>query len=152
MPIWHAFTLGSIQDRAKIMEGMEHIGSHANSVIRRQSFTISPPGTRAALVRVTEEQLGLSGGAPRERIYARAGELGLRLCPPDVIPEVAKSCRSESGLIEVCFIATEPLPDDWDQPNILSVDLGRDFAAITAWDGKPDAVLSSGFWVFVRSE
>lgn len=41
----------------------------------------------AKLIRLRVEDLGFSGGATTDQIFARAEELGLELCPPEVGPE-----------------------------------------------------------------
>lgn len=61
------------------------------------------------LVAVTLPELGFPEGAYQKKIYARAAELGLFLCPPDVGPALRASYKDQPEG-EFLTIAMKPVP------------------------------------------
>jgi hypothetical protein len=91
--VWKTIKLGtglkSADDfrQAFKASGMK-LGDWASDVLGKPEFVVSDKETELDLVVVTVKNLGFKNGATREKIYARAKELGLDLCPPEVGPQL----------------------------------------------------------------
>ena len=62
--------------------------SYADDLFNSKDFETSSEPEHADLVRLTVEDLGFPRGATTDEIYAKAGELGLELCPAEVGPQL----------------------------------------------------------------
>jgi hypothetical protein len=90
-PIWKRITLGTFKSVSAIRAALEtahvHVGDSANEVFGRPAFNWSHAKIESDLVSVVGADLGFGeAGASLARIYARAAQLGLELCPVEVAP------------------------------------------------------------------
>lgn len=86
-PVFKTLTLGGLhkspKDYHKALESAGfRIGNYAGQVLKK--ISIARAETEVDLVLVTAAELGFKDGARRDAIYARAIELGLKLCPAEV--------------------------------------------------------------------
>ena len=64
------------------------IHDYARSMMKNPDFVPAKKPEQADLVRLRVRDLGFESGAKTEQIYAKAEELGLELCPPEVGPHL----------------------------------------------------------------
>jgi hypothetical protein len=72
------------------------------------------------LIRLSVEDLGFSSGATLEEIYAKAKELGLELCPPEVGPQLRLQYLDQSTG-DNTYVGMKPIPDGKGNPRLFSV-------------------------------
>lgn len=72
------------------------------------------------LVSFTVEQLGFPSGATYAQIKSKAQELGLKLCPPQVGPELRLQYTDQPNS-EYLRIAMDPIPDPFGDPSLFRV-------------------------------
>ncbi len=112
---WKIITLGTgistIDDFRKALEreGV-HIG-HWSDIPGKPAFTVSPKEMEIELVRVTVAELCFENGAVLDGIYKRALKLGLKLCPPEVGPQLRLQYKCQPKG-ESLLIGMEPIGMD----------------------------------------
>lgn len=73
----------------ELTQGGFKIGSYARSMMESPAFTTLPEPQEIYLVRLQVRDLGIDKNTPTtDEIYAKAQELGLDLCPPEVGPQL----------------------------------------------------------------
>lgn len=77
------------------------------------------------LVRVTVKELGFTDWTPTEKIYAKAQELGLDLCPAEVGPYL-RLAYQDQPLNEWFLIAMKPISDRDRDPNVFYLERHTD--------------------------
>lgn len=100
------------------------------------------------LVILSVKDLGLEDGATTEKIYAKAKEQGLELCPPEVGPAL-RLAYADQPMGDYFWIAMETITDRRGDPSIFYLD--RDGAGLelsVGWDGPGDRWGSSLRFVF----
>ncbi|MBU2539634.1 hypothetical protein KJ786_00515 [Patescibacteria group bacterium] len=100
--------------------GME-IGKYANDILGKSQFTVTVKETELDLVNISVADLGFKNGETREKIYARAKELGLELCPNEVGPQLRLQYKDQPKG-EVLIIAMEPITDSDGDLELFHVD------------------------------
>lgn len=63
-----------------------NISDYAQDMLKSREFGVGKKKEEITLIRLTVADLGFSGYATTDQIYARAETLGLELCPPDTGP------------------------------------------------------------------
>lgn len=63
-----------------------NISNHAKDILKNREFNTGKNSEEETLIYLTVADLGFTGGATTDRIYERARELGLELCPAEVGP------------------------------------------------------------------
>ena len=114
IPVWKTITLGNLtvaELRKALQNKKGGIGLAPVALQTLDASTIVPK-VEADLVAVTYEELGLPDGATREAIYAKAIELGLQLCPPEVGPLVWLEYYGQQKDCENLIIGMEPVSDN----------------------------------------
>lgn len=113
-PIWKTISIGTHAriDELKdaILSSGFRIGDWANDVLGEPNFTVASEEKKIDLVRITPKDLGFKEGAYREDIYNRALELGLKLCPLEVGPQLRLQYIDQPRL-ESLQIGMEPQVD-----------------------------------------
>jgi len=93
LPVWKRITVGSHRGVDELRDALDaariHVGDSADEILGRPAFPFSRTRTDLDLVIVTAADLGF----PAQRvaladIYARAGQLGLELCPAEAAPQL----------------------------------------------------------------
>ncbi|MBI2473187.1 hypothetical protein HYV70_01375 [Candidatus Uhrbacteria bacterium] len=77
----------------------------------------------AKLVRLRVEDLGFSSGATTDQIYARAEELGLELCPPEVGPQFRLQYVNQP-MNEYVYVGMKQISDSDGSRRVFSVGRG----------------------------
>lgn len=100
-------------------QGMR-IGDYAKSMTENRDFkTLQKPEQRK-LVRLQVEDLGFTNYPTTTELYARAEELGLELCPPEVGPQYRINYKNQP-MGEWVYIGMKPITDSHGDPSVFYV-------------------------------
>lgn len=116
-----------LYQRAKLDNSEEKIyfTGYAQSLMDNPEFTITEKLEQIDLVRLKVRDLGFLKGAAVQEIYAKAEELGLELCPPEVGPslrlEYEKVFKREEPRGIWLNIGMKQINDSDDDPNTFSI-------------------------------
>jgi len=105
--------LGSHGSAADLLEALRaggcKLGDKAEEVLARGPFIISRARADVELAVLSVAQLGFGAeGAPPAKLYARAAQLGLELCPPEIGPQLRLQ-YPDQPIGEYLHIAMAPL-------------------------------------------
>ena len=105
--IWKSIIIGNSLTAKKFLKIFKgKIGDWASYIFGKVEF--SKQETRLNLVRLSVADLGFPNGATYEKICARAQELGLKLCPAEVGPQLRLQYPDQPS-DEWLRIAMEPM-------------------------------------------
>jgi hypothetical protein len=91
---WRIIKLGTGQKTANdfrkaIKKANCKVSDWASDILGKPEFSVAATKEiEVDLVNISVSELGFPNGATREKIYKRAQELGLQLCPPEVGPQL----------------------------------------------------------------
>jgi hypothetical protein len=133
IPVWRTVTLGTYRDVNMLLEALDSVdcgrgeprhaahgdstsrptpctlGDWAGQLIARPAFKMSKTPTQVDLVIVSVSELGFGAdGAPIAEVHARARQLGLELCAPEVAP-LLRLQYLDQPLGEFLRVAMEPI-------------------------------------------
>ncbi|MEK7638028.1 MAG: hypothetical protein AAB375_01200 [Patescibacteria group bacterium] len=150
-PVWKTITLGTFKTvdglRASLVSAGFRISDYAGRILAKNSM--SPKKTKLDLVIVSGTDLGFTQAARRDTIYARALELGLRLCPAEVGPQLRLQYPDQPPG-EWLLIAMEPLADSGGYLKVFSVEHVGSGRWLYSYYGEPGhAWYPAGRWVFL---
>ena len=74
--------------RKSLRDSGNKVSSEANGILGNSAFTVAVKKIKIDLAIKSVDELGFKDGATRQRIYGRANELGLDLCPAEVGPQL----------------------------------------------------------------
>jgi hypothetical protein len=155
IPIWKAITLGTHDSANSLREALNaagcRIGRLAGEALARPAFTVSPSKVDVDLVVLSVGQLGFDAeGASYAEIHARAAQLGLELCPPEVGPQLRLQ-YVDQPLGEFLHIAMAPVLTDSEDVVGLSVGNGGAGLLLVGFDARPNLAVSPPLrFVFLR--
>jgi hypothetical protein len=155
LSVWKRVTLGTFNSANAIREALEtahvHIGDSANEILGRPSFALSRTKIESDLVVVAVSDLGFGdNGASLADVYARAGQLGLELCPAEVAPYLRLQYLQQP-VGEILQIAMTPLTTYQGEPVDLAVADGGEGLLLVGGEARFDRVASGTVhFVFVR--
>ena len=89
--LWRTINIGGNtkeEIKKKLEDGGYRVSGRAWDMLDAPECTISQEPTEIDLVVVSVKELGLKDGATTKEIYVRAQELGLDLCPTEVVPQL----------------------------------------------------------------
>jgi hypothetical protein len=150
---WKTVELGTgTKTAAEFRNSLENSGMKINDgasqMLDSAYFTVSEKAKSVNLVNPTVEELGLSTGASRKDIIAKAISLGLELCPPEVGPQLRLQYKDQ-GYDNLLFIAMEPIMVKPGLSFVFAVVAGGGYA-LDAVSGHPDSsYLGISRFVFV---
>jgi hypothetical protein len=111
---WKTIKLGTVQTadcfRKDVVKAGMKIDVWANEILDKVAFTGAKGVTEVELVVCSVADLGFKDQATRRSIYARARDLGLHLCPPEVGPQLRLQYADQSNE-ESLLIAMDPIID-----------------------------------------
>jgi hypothetical protein len=84
------------------------IGDYANDILGKPAFIAAVKETEMELVKASVGELGFKNGANQQEIYQKAQELGLKLCPNEVGPQLRLQYPDQPNG-EWLVIAMEPI-------------------------------------------
>lgn len=152
--IWKTIKLGTglrtANDFRKALKKANcKISERANEILGKSAFTAATEETEVDLVAVSVAELSFPGGATREKIYRRAQELGLGLCPAEVGPQLRLQYNDQPSF-EWLFIGMDPVTDSNRNLRMFFVERDGFTLWLSANSGDADRFWNGGFrWVFV---
>ncbi len=155
--VWKTLRLGTglrtaADFRSALQANGHRIGDWANDILGKRAFTTSKTDMEVDLVSATVSELGFGNGATRENIYKRALELGLKLCPSEVGPQLRLQYQDQP-LSEWLLIAMEPISASDGYLKVFSVARDDDGSWLLSYYAYPDRVWNGSYrWVFVRGK
>ncbi|MBI2099358.1 hypothetical protein HYT45_03025 [Candidatus Uhrbacteria bacterium] len=156
-PIWKTLRLGTglktaADFRGALQDSGHRIGEWASDILGKCSFKASLIEMEVDLVVTTVAELGFKNGATRENIYKRALEFGLKLCPPEVGPQLRLQ-YTDQPWGEWLLIGMEPIAASGGYLRVFSVVRDDGGLWLDSYFGYPGSVwYGSDRWVFVRGK
>ncbi len=122
------------------------ISDYGKDILEKTKF--SGRQEKYNLVQFTVEQLGFPNGATTEQIYAKAKEMGLKLCPAEVGPHLRLSYPGKDWKL----IAMEQIPDRYGDPSVFYLYSDSDRLELHGRIARPSVEWDGGHrWVFLAS-
>ncbi len=154
-PIWRTLKLGTghqtADDFRKVIKKANcKISDWANDILGKPDFTASTEEQEVELVVASVAELGFPNGATREKIYAKAKELGLDLCPAEVGPQLRLQYKDQP-MNEWLLIGMEPITDSVGSLEVFYVERDGGGRWLSSYCDGADGVWHGAYrWVFVR--
>ena len=150
-PIFKTITLGIHKSVKAYREALTNagfrIGDWASDILKK--VQVSQSEIQLDLVILSVAELGFKEATRLDRIYAKAKELGLELCSPEVGPAL-RLAYPDQPYGEWLRIAMEPLAGSDDSLRVFKVVYGHDGRWLHSRYGLPDDLwLPGSRWVFV---
>lgn len=101
------------------------ISDFAESMLENPAFTVLEKREQAKLIRLRVKDMGLPSGATTEQIFAKAEELGLELCPPEVGPQFRLQYVNQP-MDEYITVGMKPISDSGGYPDVFLVGCDHD--------------------------
>lgn len=151
MNIFKTIKLGTVKKLQKELEKNNiNIGDYAKKILAK--VDISKHETTIDLVVKSVEELGFKNGATLKEIYAKAKEIGLKLCPAEVGPQLRLQYLDQPRN-EWLFIAMNPITDSGRDPSVFHLGRGSAGLWLRAYWGNPDyRWRADDRWVFSRGK
>lgn len=152
--VWKTLKLGTgLQTaddfRKAIKKSGCKIGDWANDILGKPAFGAADKEMEVDLVDVSVAELGFKNGATRKEIYAKAKELGLELCPPEVGPQLRLQYKDQP-MNEWLLIGMEPVTDSGGHLVVFNVERrDGDQWLDTGCDDADDVWDGGSRWVFL---
>ena len=98
--------------RKSLRDSGNKVSSEANGILGNYAFTftVAVKKIKIDLAIKSVDELGFKDGATRQRIYGRANELGLDLCPAEVGPQLRLQYKDQPEE-EHLIVAMNPIAD-----------------------------------------
>lgn len=155
--IWKTIKLGTFKTVYDVRQALEKNGYEvtkgANDILGNPAFTVATEETEVNLVKVSVAGLGFNGGARISKIYSRAKQLGLKLCPAEVGPQLRLQYKNQP-CGEWFLIGMKPIAASSSANTVFDISNfgGGPSSRLDENSGEPDELLSSGTWlVFISS-
>ena len=96
--------------RKSLWDSGNKVSSEANGILGNSAFTVAVKKIKIDLAIKSVDELGFKDGATRQKIYGRANELGLDLCPAEVGPQLRLQYKDQPEE-EHLIVAMNPIAD-----------------------------------------
>ena len=106
--------------RKSLRDSGNKVSSGANGILGNSAFTVAVKKIKIDLAIKSVDELGFKDGATRQRIYGRANELGLDLCPAEVGPQLRLQYKDQPEE-EHLIVAMNPIADSGGALELFSV-------------------------------
>ena len=149
--IWKTITLGLYESakayRKTLIKAGFAIGDWSSDILNK--IQVSQTRVQLDLVILSVAELGFGEATPRDKIYARAKELGLELCPAEVGPALRLAYPNQP-YVEWLRIAMDPIPDSGGDLGVFGVDRDSGDPWLSGCYGVPGYLWNPGYrFVFV---
>lgn len=132
--------------KAKLESKAIWVGDYAKDFLDKTEY--SKEQKQYKLVQFTVGQLGFPQGATTDQIYAKAEELGLKLCPAEVGPQLRLSYPGK----DLKFIAMNQISGRVGDPRVFRLGSGASGLELSARSADPSRRWSSDYqFVFLAS-
>ena len=136
--------------RKALKAGGFRIGDWANDILGKPAFSAATKEVEVELVKVLVRELGFKNGATRQEIYQRAQELGLKICPNEVGPQLRLQYKDQPNG-EWIVVAMEPMTDALGNLGLFFVRHDGDGRWLGGFYGNSDCVWRAGLeFVFCK--
>lgn len=126
------------------------ISDYAQEMMKSPDFTTSKKPEQANLVRLKVKDLGFESGATLEQIYAKAEELGLELCPPEVGPHLRLELGDQPEGEYFC-VSTKQISGSGGRPLVFDLNRGAGGQWLDARWADPGLRWYPGYEIVFRS-
>jgi hypothetical protein len=156
VPAWKTIVVGTFADTFALRKALDaagcSIGDLAEEILARPAFTLSATKTSVELFAVSAAELGFrTDTASLSDIYTRARQLGFRLAPAEVAPQLRLQ-YFDQPIGELLIIGMAPIKTWKGEAVILTVGNGGAGLILIGQDGSADAEISVASRIlFVRS-
>ena len=153
---WKTISIGTFPDTFAVLTALSAIGcgvgNSAAEALARPAFTVSGTRTAVTLLTVTAADLGFkSETVPLRQIYELAQQLGFRLAPPEIAPQLRLQYLDQP-VGEFLVIGMNPIRTWAGEEVILTVANGGAGLILIGQDGRADAEIPvTSRFVFLRS-
>lgn len=153
---WKTISIGTFPDTFAVLTALSAIGcgvgNAAAEALARSAFTVSGTRTAVTLLTVTAADLGFkSETVPLRQIYELAQQLGFRLAPPEIAPQLRLQYLDQP-VGEFLVIGMNPIRTWAGEEVILTVANGGAGLILVGQDGRADAEIPvTSRFVFLRS-
>jgi hypothetical protein len=147
IPIWRTVSLGTYKTSDALRDALDvkriHVGYAVDEILGRAAFNLSKTRRDARLVVLAVSKLGFEKeGASLGDIYARARQLGFKLCPAEVAPQLRLQYLNQP-LGEFLHIAMAPIARYGGEPTDFTVANGGAGLILIAGDAHPKFMMPS---------
>jgi len=152
--VWRTIKLGTGPKTADdlrhaLRDGNLRLSDRTSDILGKPAFTVATEETEVDLIKVSVAELGFEQGARREKIYERAKNLDLELCPAEVGPQLRLQHKDQPNG-EWLLIGMEPIIDSGGYPHVFHVERYDSERWLYSGYGNPDYFWVAGNqWVFV---
>ena len=140
--IWKTPTIGTIP-RDKFIPTLKERNMNVNDwsadMMKQNAFTVVEQEQQIDLVNISVRELGFDRATHYDAICARAKELGLELCPPEVGPQLRLQ-HLDQPLDEWLCVAMEPIRDSDGDLGVFLVERDDDGLWLSSDYGRPDTL------------
>ncbi len=150
LQIWKIVELGTNGHphdlRKHVLLNGVFIGKESSDILEK--VTMSPRVTEVRVVRLTVAELGFEKGATASQIYRRAIQVGLKLCPSEVGPQLRLQYKDQPRN-EHLHVAMEPLLNHGGNCRIFRLSSDVDGLWLRTDQGEPFTYwVSDSIWIF----
>lgn len=155
LKVWRTLKLGTgIKDANGFCEAIKSVdmrlSDYASDIMSKPAFSVASEAQEVDLVVISVAELGFKKGAMREKIYQRALERGLQLCPNEVGPQLRLDYK-EQPLNEWFVIGMEPITASYGRLGLFYVERNDDGLWLNSHYGSPGYIWNADDrFVFVR--
>src|SRR3989344_1334911 len=136
--------------RKSLRDSGNKVSSEANGILGNSAFTVAVKKIKIDLAIKSVDELGFKDGATRKRIYGRANELGLDLCPAEVGPQLRLQYKDQPEE-EHLIVAMNPIAGSGGALRLFSVERYDSGLWLDGHYGNPGGLWSAGNrFVFAR--
>jgi hypothetical protein len=143
--VWKTLTLGTYREFPTLRVALDQagcaVGDDVDAMLDSGAFPLARTPVAIDLVVVSVAQLGFPRDASRAAIFARAKELGLQLCPPEVGP-LLRLQYVDQPIGELLRIAMEPVRMANGELDDMIVGNGGASLSVVGTSVRPDQTLS----------
>ncbi len=151
--VWKTIRLGTglktADDFRRAIRGDgKKISDWANDILGQPEFIVADAPIEVRLVNVSAAELGLTNGGTRKQIYDRALRRGLKLCSPEVGPQLRLQ-YTDQPLNEWILVGMKPIARFEGNLSVFDVERVEVGLLLFSTHGHPEAVWDADVrWVF----
>ena len=110
-----------------------YVSDWANDLLASKDFQTTKKAEKEKLIRLTVKDLGFTSGATTQKIYQKAQELGLDLCPAETGPHFRLQYPGKEWIL----IAMKQISDRDGSPDAFYLDWGGVRLELSAFSARP---------------
>src|SRR3989338_9444069 len=136
--------------RKSLRDSGNKVSSEANGILGNYAFTVAVKKIKIDLAIKSVGEIGFKDGATRQKIYGRANELGLDLCPAEVGPQLRLQYKDQPEE-EQLIVAMNPIAVSGGALELFFVERDDSGLWLGGFCGDPGRILHADYrFVFAR--